>query len=76
MRLKFWAKVYQLTGYFSNYAKAKQMEFIDDNGDLLDEYYKDLGDCRPQDALGLLIGMWQGKHGFYREYTMEDIFGD
>jgi len=74
MILKFWAWVYRKTGYFSNYAKAKQMEYIEDNGDKLDEYYVALEDCRPQDALGLLIGIWQGEHGFYRAYSLEDLF--
>lgn len=65
MLLKFWAFVYRKTGYFSNYAKAKEWKYIEPQ---LDEYMQDK-DLGFKTRLSIEIGSWQARNGFYRPFN-------
>lgn len=69
--IKIHALLYRFTGYRSNYAKAKEAEHIYNN---LEEYYnryvsiKELNeDISFKNYIFIKKGIWQAKHGFYKE---------
>lgn len=69
MLLKFWAFVYRLTGYYSNYARIKEYEYIRTRyWHAAKMYIHPENDMYLEDIIGIEIGSWQAKHGFYRPF--------
>lgn len=75
MLLKFWAFIYRLTGYYSDYANLQCHRFIMNK---LPEIYQMAkkeealsNDPYPlsfEDFLSIEIGSWQAANGFYRRF--------
>ena len=66
--LKFWAFIYRLTGYYSNYATIKEYEHLQKSwNDIEGRMAKDF-DFSLKGAVGLQIGLWQAHNGFYRRW--------
>ena len=67
MILKIKAFLYQKTGLYL--AHKEELEYVTSK-DFWKKFMKMLlhkdNDMRPRDIQGLLIGMWQCEHGFYR----------
>ena len=62
MILKVWSAIYRLTGYHSDYAKAREYEYISkflSEGD----YFE----------VSILIGTWQANNGFYRSLNSKNL---
>jgi len=68
MLLKFWAFVYRHTGYFSNYARLKEYEYIREVvlKNLPSYYDLQQDDLTIENWVDINIGLWQARHGFYR----------
>jgi len=65
MILKFWAFIYRTTGYFSNYARKKESEYIKTIMPLIEMKYNGM-DFSLENKISLETGLWQAHNGFYR----------
>ena len=64
MILKFWAFIYRTTGYFSNYARKEEREYIQTTMPLIEMKY--IGeDLSLETKISIEKGLWQAKNGFY-----------
>jgi hypothetical protein len=70
--IKVKAKIYYYTGIYLAYKEESEYlqskEFWKSMEKLLKS--KDADFKKPVNAQGLLIGLWQAKHGFYRPYNI------
>lgn len=66
MILKFWAFIFRLTGYHSNYAKAKEERYIKNKTPELIKRFNEIDECNLSVEILTDIerGSWQAKHGF------------
>jgi len=65
MILKFWAFIYRTTGYFSNYARKKESEYIKTIMPLIEMRY--VGeDFSLETKISIETGLWQAQNGFYK----------
>lgn len=66
--IKFWALIYRLTGWYSPWAKAIEYDFV---MEVLDNCANSWLYAQDEENLsnkvGMEIGLWQARHGFYRE---------
>lgn len=66
--MKLWAKIYQLTGWYSPFAQVKEYEYIYKILPQIEKQYnKKTNDMSLQDLVGLEIGLWQAHKGIYRK---------
>lgn len=65
MMLKFWSFIYRLTGYYSDYAKARELEALEPILRAA-EADKDSTAADLAFTLSLHRGSWQACHRFYR----------
>lgn len=70
-RLKVDAFVYRYTGYYSNFARLCEYEHVLDNLMNSEWATREDPDVSIELHVGLIIGIWQLKHGFYRTYKIK-----
>ena len=68
MLLRFWALVYRLTGYYSNYAKIKEYEHLSGIFRKLEDYKSKDPTISLKNIISIQIGLWQAHNGFYRKW--------
>jgi len=67
MLLRFWAFIYRLTGYYSNYARLKEYQYLKANFNKIKKIV-DKEDLSLKNAISIHIGLWQAHNGFYRSW--------
>jgi hypothetical protein len=65
------AKIYQYTGLYLAY--KEQCEFLESEEfwSEMERIYPQMEDMSLKNIQGMLIGMWQGKHKFYRRMDIQ-----
>lgn len=74
-QLKKWGKAYQKGRPVPLKAQLAQLEYIIEN---LDTFLKAWEKCKDKDMsfknyIGIELGMWEVKYGFYRKFNLKSI---
>lgn len=72
--IKFWAKIYQWTGWYSPFARVVEYRYIDSILPKIEqEYLSEDNDRNLAALIGLHKGLWQAHNGFHRSMKSGDI---